>query len=58
MSELTRRSFALAGAAAALMPQASAKLAPLTPGIKISMQWMSPFQPKTSPGSSRWASII
>ena len=38
MSELTRRNFALTGAAAAFAPMASAKLAPLTPGIKISMQ--------------------
>jgi mannonate dehydratase len=40
MSNVTRRDFALAGAAAAaLAPAASAKpLEPLTPGIKISMQ--------------------
>ncbi len=38
MTEITRRNFALAGAAAAFAPQAQAKLAPLTPGIKISMQ--------------------
>ena len=38
MSTLTRRNFGLTSAAAAFAPMASAKLAPLTPGIKISMQ--------------------
>ena len=39
MNDLTRRSFAAVGAAAALAPAAAAaKLEPLSPGIKISMQ--------------------